>query len=310
MAGLLAVALCGCLQTAAQTVAAGLADEMAVHVSSYRWRHSDANFGGFSGLWLSPDGGRFIAVSDRGWITRGTITRDGAGRITGAAPEPMRPLRGADGQPLPERLRDAEGIAVGPDGGIHISFEGPARIARHAGFDAPGIDLTLTEAFARMPRNSALEALAIDGRGRLYTLPEDTRESGADFPLYRHDGGWSQPFSIPRRGDFLPVAADFGPDGRFYLLERAFFGIRGFASRVRVFTFSETAITSEAVLFESAPWQHDNLEGLAVWRDGEGAIRLTMVADDNYLSFLRNELVEYRITPAPPPERAPDQAQD
>ena len=38
---------------------------------------------------------------------------------------------------------------------------------------------------------------------------------------------------------------------------------------------------------------HGNLEGLAVWQDPAGQIRLTMVSDDNYLPFMRGQIVEY-----------------
>ena len=41
--------------------------------------------------------------------------------------------------------------------------------------------------------------------------------------------------------------------------------------------------------------RHDNLEGLAVWRDDSGAIRLTMISDDNFNLLQRTELVEYAV---------------
>src|SRR5690606_34680041 len=98
------------------------------------------------------------------------------------------------------------------------------------------------------------------------------------FPVFRfRNGAWDQPFTLPRRGGFLPVGADIGPDGRFYLLERELSSIFGFKSRVRRFDLSETGLTGEVTLLETASGTHDNLEGLAVWRDGAGAIRLTMI---------------------------------
>ena len=48
-------------------------------------------------------------------------------------------------------------------------------------------------------------------------------------------------------------------------------------------------------LLETPTGTHENLEGLAVWRDPEGRLRLTMVADDNFNLFLRNQIVEYRL---------------
>jgi hypothetical protein len=78
------------------------------------------------------------------------------------------------------------------------------------------------------------------------------------------------PFTIERRGEFLPVGADFGPDGLFYLLERRFLGIFGLQSRVRRFAIDGDTIGAEETLLETRPWTHDNLEGISVWRDADG----------------------------------------
>lgn len=90
------------------------------------------------------------------------------------------------------------------------------------------------------------------------------------------------------------MGADIGPDGRFYLLEREFTGV-GFRSRVRRFDMSDTALTNEITLIESHLLRHDNLEGISVWRDAAGALRLTMISDDNFNFFQRTELVEYTV---------------
>ena len=173
------------------------------------------------------------------------------------------------------------------------------------GFGDDASILPRAEAFKRLQTNSSVEALAIDARGRLYTLPERSGELTRPFPVWRYDKGrWSQPFEIPRRGGFLAVGADIGPDGRFYLLEREFTGV-GFRSRVRRFDMSEDALSAETTLFESHLLRHDNLEGLAVWRDEGGAIRLTMISDDNFNFFQRTQLVEYTVpeTLASSPDR-------
>ncbi|MDZ4134183.1 MAG: esterase-like activity of phytase family protein, partial [Paracoccaceae bacterium] len=171
-----------------------------------------------------------------------------------------------------------------------------ARVLRYANLAGPAENLPDHPDFRRMRANSALEALAIDARGTLYTLPEQSGSAQSPFPVYRfRNGAWDKPFSIARRGGFLPVAADFGPDGRFYLLERQFRGIAGFASRVRRFDIGQTGISGETTVLETPSGRHDNLEGLSVWRDVTGAIRLTMVSDDNFMFFQRTEIVEYRV---------------
>lgn len=91
------------------------------------------------------------------------------------------------------------------------------------------------------------------------------------------------------------MGADFDTEGNLYLLERAFTGF-GFKSRVRRFFLDDDAVTAEETLLETAILQHDNLEGLSVWKDADGDIRLTMISDDNFNDFQRTEFVEYRVT--------------
>ncbi|MGA0541032.1 esterase-like activity of phytase family protein [Neotabrizicola sp. VNH66] len=267
-------------------------------VSSYAWKSDDPRFGGFSGVELSEDGRQIVVLSDRGTWTRGTVSRDGLGRITGVELEPMQELRATGDAPLKKSRSDSEGIAMAPDGTLYVSFEGVARVLRYDRFGGPAVNLPDAKAFALMPKNASLEALAVDASGALWTLPEDTRDKTQDFPFYRFDGErWTQPFSLPRRGPYLPVGADFGPDGRLYILERAFYGLGGFASRVRALRLTTDGIAAEEVVVETPAGAHDNLEGLSVWQDETGAIRLTMVSDDNHQFFLRNEIVEYRLPP-------------
>ena len=79
------------------------------------------------------------------------------------------------------------------------------------------------------------------------------------------------------------------------LLERDFWGLLGFRMRVRVFDIRGDRISGGEVLVETSAGTHDNLEGLAVWRDRQGTIRLTMISDDNQRFFQRTEFVEYRV---------------
>lgn len=266
------------------------------YVSTYVWTMGEADFGGYSGIELSDDGLGFTVLSDRATIRWGTIERDDAGRITAMESAGKARLRDNKGQPLkPGLLGDSEGLAIAPDGTIYVSFEGRIRVSRYESPDKASEVLPVAPAFRKMQRNSALESLAIGKDGTLYTMPERSGALDRPFPVYSfRNGEWDQPFSIPRNGNWLPVGSDFGPDGKFYLLERDFRGLLGFLSRVRRFDLTEDGFVNEQVLLQSRPLQYDNLEGIAVWRDSQG-IRLTMIADDNFSFFQRTELVEYRI---------------
>lgn len=265
-------------------------------LSAIPWRMEDAQFGGFSGLELSEDGQSFTAITDKGWWTQGTLIRDAAGLIIAIDAEPMRFLRGRFYAPLARGRQDAEGLALAPDGSFYISFEQIPRVLRYETLDGPAQNLPTPREFARMQRNSALEALAIAPDGTLFTLPERSGELTRPFPIWRfRDGVWDQPFALRRDGGFLVVGADIGPDGRFYVLEREFHGVTGFASRVRSFALSESGLSDERTELQSSVGQHDNLESLSVWRAADGSLRLTMISDDNFYFFQKTEIVEYRL---------------
>jgi hypothetical protein len=275
--------------------AEGAASLLSTHV----WTEAEASFGGFSGLVVAPDGNGFAAITDRGHWAEGRILRDGSGRITGVETLGMHPLRGLDGMPLRGKAADAESLALAPGGGFFVGFEGPARVWRYDDLSGPAIGLPTHPDFARLQVNSALEALAVDATGATYTVPERSGAKDRPFPVYRFaKGAWEKALSVPRRDAFLPVAADIGPDGRLYLLERDFtpwMGFWGFSSRIRSFALAAGALDDERLDMQSPAGRHDNLEGLSVWRDAQGAIRLTMISDDNFIVFQRTEFVEYRL---------------
>ena len=256
---------------------------------AFRWQFEHPDFGGLSALHLWPDGLRFLALSDRGRFLQGDLTRDAAGRIVAADVARMGRLLGLGGQALKPRESDSEGVAVAADGTVYVSFEGPGggRVWRYDRIDGPAKALPRPDAFKAMSLNGSLEALAIDAKGWLYALPEGAVAGG--HALWRFDGDWAQIGVVPQRGAFLPVAADFGPDGRLYLLERRFVFPIGFASRLSV--LHPGAWDRPETLWQSTLGEYDNLEGLSVTRGPKG-LRATMVSDDNFMAVQRTELVE------------------
>ncbi|SDW44418.1 esterase-like activity of phytase family protein [Paracoccus sanguinis] len=273
-------------------------------LGAFVWRNGDEDFGGFSGLELSDDGSRYWALSDRGTLRWGSIDRDGQGRIVRLTTAGSARLQDSRGRKLkPGYLGDAEGLAIDAEGRIFVSFEGLDRIARFDDPDQPAVVVPRAPAFRALKRNAGLEALAVTPSGDLLTMPEDWREEdqgdGSSFPVWRfRNGAWSTPYRLPRDPRWAPVGADVGPDGKLYVLERDFRGVLGFSSRVRRFALSEDRLGPPELLLESIPLQYDNLEGIAVWADGQG-IRVTMISDDNFLFVQQTQLVEFRVRERP-----------
>jgi len=284
-----------CLTGLVLAQAAG-AEPSARLVGVYRWFGDDPGddglFGGFSAIEVTEDGAAFTAMTDHSDLFSGRFLREN-GVITGIERGPHRHLTDESGAWLDYEYWDSEGLAVAQDGRVFVSFEGFHRVWTYARVGGEAAWLPRHPDFQHMHRNASLEALARDERGWLYTITESPR--GDAFPVFRYRGGqWDTPFTIPARDGFEVTGADVGPDGKFYLLERSFSLLTGFGSRLRRFDLSETGLTNEVTLMRSAPFQHDNLEGLSVWRAADG-LRATMVSDDNFRALQRTELVEYAL---------------
>lgn len=251
-------------------------------------------FGGLSGIEVTPDG-NFLAITDQGRFVEGSITRVD-GEIRGATIAPLRPILDSKGSPLTSYHTNAEGLAIGPNGNIYIAFEGNHRIMRHADPTAAGEFLPKHPDFRTLQSNSGLEALAVNADGILLAIPERSGKETRPFPVYRFDGiEWRQTTSIPRDQGFLVTGADFGPDGRLYVLERAFKVPAGFSTRIRRFSFVNDALTNEETLLVARTNRLDNMEGVSVWADENGQTRLTLVSDDNFNPLLRTVIAEYMV---------------
>ena len=289
-------AVLGLIAGGALALRAGAAgDAGAVWRGRFDWHDPRPGFGGISAIDLAAGGRGFTALTDRGQFLTGRLVRDGAGRVAAVEEVAFFPMRDPEGQPLRRERADAEGLAVAPDGRLYVSFEGRGggRVWSYADVHAPAEPLPRHDDFRRMEPNGALEALAIDAAGALHTLPEFPW--GGVYPLYRFRAGqgWRRVAALPAPDDFRAVSADFGPDGRFYLLERRFRLPLRFAARLRRFRPGDWG--AGEVLLETPLRQHDNLEALSVRRDTWGRLRATMVSDDNFLPFQRTEIVEYLL---------------
>lgn len=276
---------------------AACAQEPATLAGAFVLPNDITDFGGLSGLRFTADGMRFHVTSDKSRMFAGSVTRNAAGVITGFALDgPAIRWRDAKKHKLLPPYSDSESLEALPDGSFLVSFEDKDRIARFSAEGQQIEQLPSPREFSGFERNSGLEAMAVAPDGAVFAMPEGDAGGVTSFPVFRYtQGRWSIPFRLPEDHTWRPVDADFGPDGRLYILERDFWGLLGFRSRLRRITLSGDNVQAEEVMFTSNLGQFGNLEGLSIWQDGAGHLRATMVSDNNLLAFMTSEFVDYLL---------------
>ena len=272
------------------------AAERLEHIGTFVWDRPEEYFGGWSGIEVVDGGDSFIAIGDNAQLYKGSFRRD-AGVIVDVPRRPVGALTDTDGVEFFRKggdgIGDSEGLALLPDGRFAVSFERVPRILVYGG-DRPDW-IALPREAGGLAKNGGVEALAVDREGRLLAIPETLPRGAKDFPVWRQtDTGWETVAVLPRTQGFAPVGADVGPDGRLFVLERAFRGV-GFQSRIAVVDLATDPPVPKTI-WVSATRDFDNLEGISAWRDDTGETRFTLISDDNYNWFQRTEIVEFRLT--------------
>ncbi|WP_010140041.1 esterase-like activity of phytase family protein [Oceanicola sp. S124] len=244
--------------------------------------------GGLSAIELREDGASALLLSDRGQLHEIALSRQD-GRLTGATLLQSLHLAPDD---VPGRHLDPEGLALFPGGDLAISFEDNAPLRLHPA-DGGAMRQIALPPRVRLAPNAMYEALAVDPQGRLVMLPEDPGQGGPDHPVWRLENGrWQEVARLATPGGYRPVGADFGPDGQLYLLLRAL----GFGFRAMVLRFdpAHPEVPARRIL-HLADHPRSNFEGLSVWQDPQGTLRLLLVSDNNFSPLLEQRLLEIAL---------------
>jgi hypothetical protein len=266
---------------------------------------SDADFGGLSGIEVTPDGRRFVAISDRGRVVNGLLDYDDAGDLTAVRDIVVMPLLDVDGRQVRGNRSDSEGLARLPDGRWAVSFEGWHRVELYPANPAGPV----TPPLPKLPRppgiqsvegNSGLETVTALPDGRLLLL-EEGLEANAGYNRAWLGGadGWA---SLGYRGKapYRPTDAATLPNGDVVVLERRASILGGFGARiVRVRAAdikpgAELSGADELAVLEQ-PLTTDNFEGISAVRRPDGKVMLYIVSDDNFWGFQRTLLMMFEI---------------
>jgi hypothetical protein len=268
----------------------------------------DPRFGGLSGLALSGDGNRLLAVSDEGWwLTARLLYEDG--NLAGLTDPVMAPLLDRSGRrAASKRSRDAEALTLlRPgmlDGKVAVGFERRPRIElfdlAKDKLEARPVLVPSPPAIRAGPDNAELEALAFFAAGPLANrfLAISERQLDDKGNIRGWVFGRNRPtfdFTLARHDEFDVTDVALLPDGDLLLLERSFNGLFPGMS-LRRFPIAELkpgAVIKPVPIFETTlPRDNiDNMEGLAVHVTASGETRITIISDDNYNRAIQNTIL-------------------
>ncbi|MBM6581811.1 esterase-like activity of phytase family protein [Microvirga sp. BT689] len=256
-------------------------------------------FGGFSGLWRSGNGQEIIALADNAQLLKARIeTSDG--RLSGLSGPVLSPLILSSGVPMRRsRYYDTESFALAGNAAF-VGVERNHAVIRFertaTGSIVRGVPIAVPQELKDLPSNGGLEAIAIaPQRSPLSGALIGLAEGGRGFIL---TGSRQGTFQMAPSGGYDATDLAFLPDGDALVLERRFSLFGGFGCRLRRVEASALrpgASVNGDVLYESeASHQVDNMEGLAVHREGSDTV-LSLISDNNFSSLQRTLLLEFAL---------------
>lgn len=267
----------------------------------------DPDFGGLSGLLVSPDGGEITAIGDGGiWVTA-RLRADANARIVGLEDGRIGRLRGPDGAALAGKAwRDAEALAALPEAGVLVAFEHRHRLWRYSSAEAPGQTplagrpepFPAPPALADRPGNAGLEALAAlaDGRVVAFAQGDDAQSDHAGF--LHQDGRWHG-LTLVRRGGMTPAGAAQLPGGDLLVLERRPGWGEPFAARLRRIAIADVRpagrLDGEVLAVLEPPLAVDNMEAVAARRGPDGEALVYLLSDDNFAADQRTLVLAFAL---------------
>ena len=264
-------------------------------------------FGGFSALYVEPNGERLVSVSDHGTWLRGRIVYR-EGKPDQIADAEMAPLLGADGKPLRARgWFDAESLTE-RDGTLYVGLERVEQIVRfnyrRDGLLARGEPIPVPPDFKSFTANKSLECLAavpnnLPLAGSLLVVTEHSLDAAGNLRSFALSSGEPIRFSVKRIGNFDASDCALLPSGDLLLLERSFSLLGGLGMRIRRIPLSsikEGAVVDGPQLIEAdLGYEIDNMEGIGVHRNARGETIITLISDDNFLPFQRTLLLQFAL---------------
>jgi hypothetical protein len=262
----------------------------------------DPRFGGWSDLALDPASDRVVMISDRGHFLEARLESDAGGAPLGLAEARLGALIDPAGRRVIGRRADAEGLAALADGGFAVSFEQAHRIWRYPSatpsFARPPVELPpIADLAETATLNGGIEAIAQLRDGSLLALGEQVGAAGLHPAWIGGEAGWRRTAYRAAPGHD-PTGACLLPGGDLLVLERRF-ELLSLAARIARVPAARIGggepLVGEPIGRLASPLTVDNFEGIAARRAPDGATRVYLVSDDNFLFFQRTLLFAFAL---------------
>jgi hypothetical protein len=255
---------------------------------------NEKDYGGFSGLVIKNEGSEALVITDKSFFFVFELQRDEDDILTGYSVIRKGQILSSKGEHLNGRNTDSESIAMDANNNYYISFESNHRIMMHKEVEGRGAFIPKHPMFRKLPVNKGIEALAIDNDNRLIAIPEKPPSGFSDIPIFRlQKNTWEIIKYVEIKDNFLVTDAEMLPQGLLLILERKFSWTQGFKTRFRLISLDKFDTKEPITVFTSTANQFDNLEGLTLWKDKKGEMRILTVSDDNFHPLQQSEIREF-----------------
>lgn len=267
--------------------------------------------GGLSALRVSPDGGQFVAISDRGDKVTGRLSYRSDGTLTGMGDFTLGILLESDGSTLQGGRNDSESLAlIGPwpgDGWV-VGFEREHRLLRYgpALAGVKPVPLDGPAGLKALDFNAGLETALMlpDSRLLLIAEGEAPGEKGLHRAWIGRSGDWLE-FRYQGHPPFLPVDAANLPDGGILVLERRVGMLGGWGNRIMhvdakalvAGTVGGGILAGREIARLDPPLLTDNFEGIDVRRSKDGGVFIHLISDDNFFVLQRTVMMMFEWKP-------------
>ncbi|MSP43352.1 MAG: twin-arginine translocation pathway signal [Alphaproteobacteria bacterium] len=277
-----------------------------IYLSGIEMTSDNHDFGGLSGLQISEDGVRLLAVTDTGkWLSANLVTEKD--RLKGLDHVELSTLHDENGQELKDKTEgDAESLTLKQRGNIegpaYVSFEGRHRVLFYPeGLGAKATSVAMPGGLMLASPNKGLEAFDRRADGAFVALTEHFLNAEGNHTGWLIDGQKMNPLSLRRDGEFEPIDLEFLPDGDLLVLERRYSVAGGPGMQIRLVHADQikpgALLDGEVLINLTSRYGIDNFEGIAARKNAAGETIIYVVSDNNFNILQKNLLLMFKLEP-------------